>query len=157
MAKKKPEEFNMKWDHMYHGYPIRKVYTQVLGLRGSELLVYSIIHSFSENNNYRGVFCGSAEYIADMTGLSRTSVLRAVSSLADKNYIICGKTPAKHAERLLIFRANFREEERLLLEYITEVGRLTLKGKLYRAHEVAPYYEKDTSYSAPNQYADDWV
>ena len=57
----------------------------LLGLGGSELLVYAIIYSFSSKEEE---FYGSVSYIAERTGLSDSSVKRALKSLTAMEYII---------------------------------------------------------------------
>lgn len=117
-----------KWEHLYHGYIIRKHFTQVLGLKGTQLLVYAIISSFTENNDNKGAFAGSLEYLADMTGASRSSVLRALKALEEKQYILTSKRKANYGDRLLIYRANMELVERMTKEYVNEVYRLSRQG-----------------------------
>ena len=56
-----------------------------LGLKGAELLVFSLMYSFG----YMGEeVLASREYISDITGLSLRSVERGIATLRDMKYII---------------------------------------------------------------------
>ncbi len=146
------DEMNIKWDHLYHGYIVRKSYTLIMGLTGAELLVYALVHSYSENNDYRGIFCGSLEYIADMTAYSISSVRRAIKSLVEKKYIF--KKAAGAHRRTMSLRANFKMEEQMINRYISEVERLCCEGKVFS--EFDPYGIEDigshSPYSIPTEF-----
>ncbi len=55
-----------------------------LGLKGNDLLVYSIIYGFSQDDNY---FCGSLKYLEDWTNSSRQGVLKNIKYLLDEGLI----------------------------------------------------------------------
>ena len=57
-----------------------------LGLKGGELLVYALIHSFSIRTGTE--FYGTREYIREFTGLSINTVDKCIKSLLDKGLII---------------------------------------------------------------------
>lgn len=57
-----------------------------LGLKGAELPVFAIIHSFSQDGV--GKFTGSLNYLADFAGLTRQGVIKVLKKLIEKNYII---------------------------------------------------------------------
>ena len=77
MQKLKDENY-----YVVHGWMVNK-----LGLLGNELLVYSIIYGFSQDED--GWFSGSVNYIQQwMGGASKSTVLRTVNSLVEKGYII---------------------------------------------------------------------
>ena len=56
-----------------------------LELSGNELLVFALIHGFSQDNE--SSFFGSAQYIADSIGTSRRSVMDILSRLVEKEYL----------------------------------------------------------------------
>ena len=56
-----------------------------LELSGNELLVFALIHGFSQDNE--SSFIGSAQYIADSIGTSRRSVMDILSRLVEKNLL----------------------------------------------------------------------
>ena len=66
-------------------YSIHSFMTEAMGLGGGELLIYAIIYSFSKGE--KGIFYGSQNYLAKASGLSTSTVKRAMSSLLEKGYI----------------------------------------------------------------------
>lgn len=56
-----------------------------LELKGNELLVFSLIYSFSKDE--QGCFYGSLQYIADRIGTDKSLVCKIMSKLVEKNYI----------------------------------------------------------------------
>ena len=56
-----------------------------LGLKGSELQLYAIIHGFSQTEGQ--VFSGAAQYLADWTNISRRNVMERLRSLTEKGLI----------------------------------------------------------------------
>lgn len=65
-------------------YPIHSFMLEELGLGGSELLIYAIIHAFNDN---KGSFYGSHEYLSRLSGLSISTVKRVLNSLIIKKLI----------------------------------------------------------------------
>lgn len=57
-----------------------------LNLKGNELLVFAIIFGFSKDN--QGKFEGSLKYLSKSTGASKSTILKTLSSLIDKELII---------------------------------------------------------------------
>lgn len=57
-----------------------------LGLKGSELMIYSIIYGFAQNDN--NDYTGSLQYICDWTGLAKKNVIANISSLIEKGLVI---------------------------------------------------------------------
>ena len=57
-----------------------------LGLKGNELLVYSIIYGFSQDGETR--FTGGLQYLADWTNSTKQSCIKCLKSLVEKGYII---------------------------------------------------------------------
>lgn len=67
-------------------------YTQISGwmvnklnLKGNELLIYSIIYSYSRDG--QGLFFGSLQYLSEFTNSSKRSVINNLQSLVDKELI----------------------------------------------------------------------
>lgn len=57
-----------------------------LGLKGNELLVYSIIYGFSQDGETR--FTGGLQYLADWTNSTKQNCIKCLKSLVEKGYII---------------------------------------------------------------------
>lgn len=57
-----------------------------LGLKGAELPVFAIIHSFSQGS--MGEYTGSLTDIADLSGLTKQGAIKVLKKLVDKGYII---------------------------------------------------------------------
>ena len=55
-----------------------------LGLKGNELLVYSIIYGFSQDGETR--FTGGLQYLADWTNSTKQSCIKCLKSLVEKGY-----------------------------------------------------------------------
>lgn len=56
-----------------------------LHLKGNELLVFAIIHGFSQDGENR--FTGSLQYLADWTSATKQGVMKNLKSLIEKGYI----------------------------------------------------------------------
>lgn len=56
-----------------------------LGLKGNELLIYAVIHGFSQVPNQS--FTGNLKYLEDWTNSSKQTVINCLKSLIDKNFI----------------------------------------------------------------------
>lgn len=56
-----------------------------LHLKGNELLVFAIIHGFSQDGENR--FTGSLQYLADWTSATKQGVMKNLKSLVEKGYI----------------------------------------------------------------------
>lgn len=57
-----------------------------LQLKGNELLVFAIIYGFSKDN--QGKFDGSLKYLSDATGSSRSTIIKTLNSLLEKEFIL---------------------------------------------------------------------
>jgi hypothetical protein len=57
-----------------------------LQLKGNELLVFAIIYGFSKDG--QGKFDGSIKYLSDATGASRTTTIKTLHSLIEKELIL---------------------------------------------------------------------
>lgn len=56
-----------------------------LGLKGNELIIYSVIYGFSQNEGQR--FCGSTKYLEEWTNSTKKGVLNSLKSLCDKGLL----------------------------------------------------------------------
>jgi hypothetical protein len=56
-----------------------------LKLKGNELLVFAIIHGFSQDGENR--FTGSLQYLVDWTSATKQGIMKNLKSLLDKGYI----------------------------------------------------------------------
>lgn len=57
-----------------------------LQLKGNELLVFAIIYGFSKDG--QGKFDGSIKYLSDATGASRSTTIKTLNSLLEKELIL---------------------------------------------------------------------
>lgn len=57
-----------------------------LKLKGTDLQIYAIIYGFSQDGESE--FTGSLQYLCDFTGTSRPTVIKALKSLVEKEFII---------------------------------------------------------------------
>lgn len=57
-----------------------------LGLKGNELLVYSIIYGFSQDGQTR--FTGSLQYLADWTNSTKQGCIKCLKSLVKEGYVV---------------------------------------------------------------------
>jgi len=57
-----------------------------LGLKGWELIIFSIVHQFTEKS---GSYTGGIPYVCTFTGLTRNSVRKYLRSLETKGLIVC--------------------------------------------------------------------
>ena len=55
-----------------------------LGLKGSELYIYAVIHGFSKSNK---PFSGSLKYLNEVTGFTVVQCCNSLKNLVDKGYI----------------------------------------------------------------------
>ena len=67
-------------------FTIHRFMTRDLGLRGSVLIIYAIIYSFSADG--KETFYGSREMLEELGGLRATSVKDALKQLLDKKLIL---------------------------------------------------------------------
>lgn len=111
------------------GYAVRKYYTEVLGLRGSELQVYSVIASFSENDNCEGVFTGSMDYLSSLTGISVATARRAVAKLLAKKLIVRDDHQDSPHRITVAYYADLALAEDELKKYVDAIGKLHRRCK----------------------------
>ena len=70
--------------------------TAVLGLKGSELQVYALIHGFSQGE--QGCYFGSLQHIADVCGFSKNTAQNALKALVDKGLLRKQKVTINNVE-----------------------------------------------------------
>ena len=61
-----------------------------LNLKGNELLVYAVIYGFSQDGKNK--FIGSTDYLVELVGATRKTVMTTLQNLCDKNLIKKEKT-----------------------------------------------------------------
>lgn len=90
-------------------YTVHRFMTQKLGLRGAELQIYALIHSFSRDGStpYRG----SRKYIAETIGVCTKTVERGLMSLTRRGLLIKEEVDSYFAQ--FSYRVNLSEIERL--------------------------------------------
>ena len=57
----------------------------VLKLKGNELLIFALIHGFSQDG--QSTFKGSLQYLIEWTGLDKTTIIRLLKQLVEKRVI----------------------------------------------------------------------
>lgn len=85
---------------LMHGWIPKK-----LKLKGNELIIYSIIYSFSIKSS-QGYFNGSTAYLQEWTNTSQRNVINCLKSLIKKNLIICIEDNSQ-IRKPNIYKANF--------------------------------------------------
>ena len=66
-------------------YTVHSFMYSELGLRGGELLIFAIIYSFTKGEP--GLYWGTQEFLSNISGLSRSTVWRTLTSLSERGYI----------------------------------------------------------------------
>ncbi len=113
--------------NLMQGYMVKKYYSEVMGLRSAELMVYAIIASFSGSADGDGVFSGSVEYLSNMTGFSVSTVRRVIRKLLEKGYIIRDEYAYIYGSHIVIYRADMTLAANMLEEYSRAMARLKRK------------------------------
>ena len=83
----------MKTNYNYN-FRIYGFMTSALGLSGGKLLIYAVIYSFYEYG--RGGFYGSQEYLVELTGYSKRTVVSAIGELEKMDLIVRSKQGKKN-------------------------------------------------------------
>ena len=78
-----------------HFYVVRGWMINELKLKGTELVVYAVIYSFTQGIKAQN-FTGSAQYLANWTNSTMRSVQMAIKSLNEKGYLKIIKIDATH-------------------------------------------------------------
>ncbi len=74
-----------KTQKMLGNFMIHSFMVEELELKGTRLLIYAIIYSFTNGGD--GLYYGTQDYLSDMSGISLSSVRRVLSYLTEKGYI----------------------------------------------------------------------
>jgi len=91
-----------------------------LNLKGNELLVFAIIHGFSQDNESE--FNGSLQYLATWTNSTKQGVLKNLKKLLEKDYIIKNETQ-KGSIKYCTYKTNtkkFNSGEQSLMAHETK-------------------------------------
>lgn len=67
--------------YIIHGWMLNR-----LGLKGTQLQVFSIIYGFSQDGENE--YSGSLSYLCDFTGASKPTIIKALSELSDRGFLI---------------------------------------------------------------------
>ncbi len=103
---------------LQHGFVVRRLYTELLGLKNGELLVFALINSFTENSGNQGIYTGGHKYIAKMTGLSEQSVRRAIKALKKADFIIESKYLPVSGKEVRFYCSNTEKIYTTIDEYL---------------------------------------
>ena len=77
-----------------------------LNLKGNELLVFAIIHGFSQDGESQ--FNGSLQYLANWTNSTKQGVLKNLKSLIEKGYIIKNEI-VKGSFKFCTYNTNYKK------------------------------------------------
>ena len=99
-----------------------------LDLKGNELLVYALIHGFSQDGKSK--FVGGRRYIAETFNISLPTVDKALQNLIERDLII--KEPAKNQAETDSYCINISSKETLLgvVKKLYEGGKETLPNNI---------------------------
>lgn len=125
------------------GFMVRRFQTEVLGLRGSELIVFAILYSFAISNQRKGVFSGSCSYLAEATGLSLSTVRRALTALVEKKLVIQGCHLRGLGKRTVVWRADLELCDQLKRSYMIQVTESLRRIESKKVDGVFPQVDKD--------------
>lgn len=103
-------------DDNYIVVPIR--FLKVLGLKGNELLVFSLIYGFSQDGE--SVFMGSIKYIQETLNLSRETVRTVLNSLV-KAKLIVKIDKEINGVKFCDYRANLKGMQEISIPYKKQV------------------------------------
>ena len=110
-----------------------------LGLSQNELAVYAIIYSFTKGQI--GVFYGSQEYLANLVGVSRRTIIRIYKKLYDKHLIEKINTREENKKGIRAImpkqKETVDEEEECILPEIKKIPRTSIE-----IEEDMPYVEE---------------
>ena len=126
---------------------IQPFMVQELKLKGNELLVYAIIHSYSQGKE--GYYKGSISYLCEWTNATKQGILKVLKSLYEK-----GLLEKKKVGNYVFYQANTDEkseegEQSLPNEEENEVNKVYPNGKQSLPEEVNKVYPNGKQ-SLPN-------
>lgn len=68
-------------------YPLRKDFIKVLGLKGTAAILFTVIYSYSLNDDLQGSFYGSRQMLAEEVGVSVSSCVKYLKQLVDEGLV----------------------------------------------------------------------
>ena len=86
-----------------------------LGLKGNALSVYSIIYGFSQDGESE--YTGSYEFISQVTGLSKQTIINTINSLVEQGFIV----RTEHEHQANSYRAVWGSQKILLVKNFDRV------------------------------------
>jgi DNA-binding Lrp family transcriptional regulator len=122
-----------------------------LKLNGNELIIFALIHGFSQDGESR--FCGSLNYISETTNISRPTVIRIIRTLVEKNFI----TKLTNGKNSNEYSSNY---EQLLLKYQNEDNDEGQNDTTDSIKMIPDEYQNDTTDSIkmiPDEYQNDTI
>ncbi len=128
------------------GFMVRRFQTEVLGLRGSELIVFALLYSFAMTNKRKGVFSGSCSYLAEATGLSLSTVRRALTGLTRKKLVIQGHHFRGIGKRAVVWRADVELCEQMKRNYMIQVTESLRRVESKKVDGVFPQVDKEDEF-----------
>lgn len=115
MKRQKPNSINKRGSYV----TIMDWMVRSLKLKSNELIIYAVIHSFSQDGE--SMFYGSWNYLMGWTSLSRQGVANILNSLTGKGFIVKQDIPAnsKNTSHYCKYYTTFSrlpEEEQLKIQ-----------------------------------------
>lgn len=95
----------------------------ILKLKGNELMVFALIHGFSQDGE--STFKGSLKYLNEWTGLDKTTILRILKNLCEKEYITKHEG-SKNGVKVCEYSSNYWEVMGWLQNTTTPGGKMQL-------------------------------
>ena len=68
-------------------YPLRKDFIKVLGLRGTAAILFTIIYSYSLNDDLQGSYFGTRKHLAEEVGVDVSSVTKHLKKLVEAGLV----------------------------------------------------------------------
>lgn len=68
-------------------YPLRKDFIKVLGLRGTVAILFTVIYSYSLNDDLQGSYYGTQKQLAEELGVSVNALVKHLNSLMERGLI----------------------------------------------------------------------
>lgn len=120
-----------------------------LGLKGNELLIYSIIFGFSQEENQ--TFRGSLRYLMDWTNSSKVTVIKILKSLLKKDLI--GKIERfENGIKFCDYYAKKLKDQKVTLPTLPVVKKLNHPGKETLPHNIGDNIDTNSINRISNKY-----
>jgi DNA-binding transcriptional ArsR family regulator len=98
-------------------YPLRKDFIKVLGLRGTAAILFTVIYSYSLNDELQGLYYGTRKQLAEEVGVSISSCTKYLKQLVDEN-LVEKNLVYRDGQWTPTYRVNPEKIERLIDEEI---------------------------------------